>query len=551
MSVTVNVNNLYAYTGSLASLQVGILGTNRLNAIGTSKSGTIVSNNGVLSSNESTSTTVSIAGGWPQELTYLGSGTASVLSLLGIELFSRRVVIFSVGDPTQMYIYAPNSLPSLSELLVNFNINPNTNYTLAGPSNGDVYGLDVGQNMPLGYQDAQGDRITKKADKIFGNGGNDTIRAASCNDSVFGDAGNDVLYGDSGNDTLFGGTGADTIYDGTGLDTLTGGLGADVIVASGDAYLNTDFDATSGVGDTDSTNNDYVDLALFYNTTTLAAWNAANPTKKFKTPLELLRFDQKNNGIFNQTGDLQIQNSGVAVNSFTMTTENTGIICFATGARISTPNGMVAVEDLSVGDLVLTSDNGFKKIRWIGCRKLAYAELQRNDMLLPVRIRAGAMGNGLPERDLVVTRQHRVLIKSPIAETMFGDSEVLIPAKDLRGLDGIETLSISKGIEYWHILFDEHQLIFSENMRTESFFLGPQAVLMLRPAAIEELRFLFPDLEKVYASLARLEIRDHKAWQFVKRVSSKNQTVIDQSDIQNIKKSYAFQHSARRFVDDQ
>lgn len=555
MSVTFNAgNHFYAYNGSLLSLQTGgLLSTNLLPAA-SQTTGIFVDNNGQLSSADTGSATISLGGGSAQTITYLGSGQASILTALGIELFPRPIAAFSVGDPAQIYIYAPQGLPPLSGLLVNLHVNANTAFNLAATSNGDVDGLDTSETMSVGYTDLQGDKITNNADRIFGNGGNDTITAGGGNDTVFGGTGNDSIYGgtgddvlsgDDGNDTVFGGTGNDridggvgddvlsgddgndTLVGGAGNDTLTGGGGADVFQVAG-ADLITDFDAANGIGDGNPANNDFVDLTTFYNETTLAAWNAANPGQIYASPLAWLRADQADNGILNQAGNLRVQFDSTAVDRLLLSSENTGVICFATGTRITTDQGFVPVEDLKVGDLVLTIENGFKSIRWIGVRKLSYRELANNDGLLPIWIRAGALGNDLPERDLVVTRQHRVLVRSNVADRMFGDREVLIPAKDLRGLEGVETLEMAIGVEYWHILFDDHEIIFSENAPTESFFLGPQASLLMGAAALEEVNSLFPNMGAVCSSLRRQEVRGQKARKFIERITVHGKIIIDQ-----------------------
>ncbi|MDT9702188.1 Hint domain-containing protein, partial [Streptomyces sp. P17] len=90
------------------------------------------------------------------------------------------------------------------------------------------------------------------------------------------------------------------------------------------------------------------------------------------------------------------------------------------------------------------------------------AALAANPHLRPVRIRAGALGAGVPARDLVVSPQHRVLLRSGIARRMFGASEVLVAAKQLLALDGVELASDLDSVTYVHFLFDRHQIVQSE-----------------------------------------------------------------------------------------
>lgn len=534
MTVTADVGNIYEYTGSLANILAGgLLNTSLINTGSGPVDGQFVDNNGQLTQSDDGTTTVSIGGAPPEAIDYIGSGTISTVSALGITLDTRAVMVFQVNGTT--YIYAPDGLPILSLVSVSFDIDPNAAFDLSAAANGVVEGLDTGESMGLGYTDLQGDQITVAADSIFGFGGNDTISAAGGDDVVYGgdgedvisgDQGNDSLFGDAGNDTLSGGSGDDEISGGDGADVLTGGDGADSFIVSG-ADTITDFDVVTGVGDGSSGNNDFVDLSAVYNDVTLADWNAANPSQQYLTPLAWMRADLADNGVLDQAGGLSIQSGGVTVNPNALTAENTGVVCFVTGTRIATMKGLVAVEDLQVGDLVLTYDHGYQEVRWIGNRKVSYAELASNDLICPVRIEAGVLGNGLPERRLHLTRQHRVLVKSPVSERMFGSREVLVPAKDLRGIPGIETVRPPAGTEYWHIMFDDHEIVFSESAPSESLFFGPQASVMLPRQAHDELLMLFPNIANAHAVMARDEVRGAKARQFVDRVTRNERMVFE------------------------
>ena len=173
-----------------------------------------------------------------------------------------------------------------------------------------------------------------------------------------------------------------------------------------------------------------------------------------------------------------------------------GVPCFAAGTLILTPRGEVRIEDLSVADCVRTMDSGDQPIRWIGRRRLSGADLAANPKIVPIRIRAGALGNGLPRTDLVVSPQHRVLVRSRIAERVFGVPEVLIPARKLLPFDGVELACTAQGVEYIHLLFDTHQIIHSNGAPTESLFTGPEALKSLRPEARVEIETLFPELSR-------------------------------------------------------
>ncbi|WP_242649811.1 Hint domain-containing protein [Yoonia litorea] len=171
-----------------------------------------------------------------------------------------------------------------------------------------------------------------------------------------------------------------------------------------------------------------------------------------------------------------------------------GLICFANGTVIETANGPLAIEHLSVGDLVVTRDRGLQPIRWIGQRQVTASDMASNAKLAPVRIVAGALGEGIPKRDLCVSRQHRIMLASPIAERMFGRREILVAAIKLTDWPGIFLDGQLSGVTYYHMLFDRHEVVMAEGAWTESLFTGPEALRSLPPAAREEIDLLFPDL---------------------------------------------------------
>ncbi|MFC0341199.1 Hint domain-containing protein [Paracoccus niistensis] len=168
--------------------------------------------------------------------------------------------------------------------------------------------------------------------------------------------------------------------------------------------------------------------------------------------------------------------------------------CFVAGTLILTEDGERAVESFSVGDGVVTRDDGARLIRWIGSRKVSAAELTRNPRLRPIRVRAGALGENTPSSDLLVSPQHRVLVRSKTAQKMFGTEEVLVAAKQLVLLDGIDIAEDVESVEYFHILFDRHEVVISNGAETESLYTGPEALKSVGKAAREEIFALFPEL---------------------------------------------------------
>ncbi len=161
------------------------------------------------------------------------------------------------------------------------------------------------------------------------------------------------------------------------------------------------------------------------------------------------------------------------------------VVCFTSGTRIATVSGDCCIEDLVAGDLVLTMDRGYQPVRWIGSTKVP----ARGD-LAPILIRKGALGN---DRDLRVSPQHRMLLQGWQAEMLFGEQEVLATAKSL--VNDHSILRDEGGeVEYFHMLFDTHEIIYAEGAPSESFHPGEQGWKVLDQATRDEILMLFPEL---------------------------------------------------------
>lgn len=167
--------------------------------------------------------------------------------------------------------------------------------------------------------------------------------------------------------------------------------------------------------------------------------------------------------------------------------------CFASGSQIATVRGVVAVEDLCQGDMVLTRDNGIRPIAWIGRRPLCADELALRPQHRPIRIAAGALGRGLPDRDLIVSPNHRVLIHSPALRAMVGEGEALVPAEQLVGAPGITQDDVTS-VSYFHVMFDRHEVILSNGAWTESLHPQLKTLSGFSEAQREEIFALFPEL---------------------------------------------------------
>lgn len=180
--------------------------------------------------------------------------------------------------------------------------------------------------------------------------------------------------------------------------------------------------------------------------------------------------------------------------SDTDTVEITILICVARGTLIETDTGPVPVESISPGDRVATLDGPSKPVRWIGSRRVGASELARDASLRPIRIAQDALGPGRPARDLIVSPQHRIFLTGWRNELLFGETQVLVPAKSLLNDQTITLAHDLDEVEYFHLLFDTHEIIFTEGTPTESFLPGDHTMMALDAAVRDELLTLFPEL---------------------------------------------------------
>ncbi|GAA3875860.1 Hint domain-containing protein [Celeribacter arenosi] len=399
-----------------------------------------------------------------------------------------------------------------------------------GEDDDAIYG---GDGVDTIYGDGGNDFIDGGADTdtINGGEGNDTISGGDGNDVLYGDGGSDVINGDGGNDTLYGGEGDDTITGGDGADTIYGDNGNDIIdagagndtvyggagndtITAGDGYDNIyggdgndiiygggENDYLRGENDADTFIINTLGATTSYNVTVDGGSGGVDDDKLDLRWLIQNGFDvthqvlnPENNGQAGFNGQVTLTHavSGEQVNVNFHDIEKL-VICFTPGTAIATPKGELPVEMLRVGDKVFTRDNGAQEIKWVGRRNLSARELERQKSLMPVLIEKGALGDGLPERDLMVSPQHRILLTSERAALFFDESEVITPAKHLVGLPGISRV---KPLEtsYIHFLCDNHEIVLSNGSWSESFQPGANSIGGLQDDARDELFRLFPEL---------------------------------------------------------
>lgn len=174
--------------------------------------------------------------------------------------------------------------------------------------------------------------------------------------------------------------------------------------------------------------------------------------------------------------------------------------CFTPGTLIATDLGQRPVETLRRGDKVVTRDNGLRRIYWVGRRELSYHDLARAQRLRPVLIRAGALGEGRPFRDMIVSPNHRFLVDAAFPIRTGGGAETLISARQMANMRGIGTARVL-GVSYLHILCDRHQVILADGVWTESFHPDEAVLARMDRSHQLEIAKLFPEIATIGASM--------------------------------------------------
>lgn len=335
-------------------------------------------------------------------------------------------------------------------------------------------------------------------DTIFGGDGNDTIFGQDDDDTLYGDAGSDyvdggvdddvIVLGD-GNDTGIGGQGDDVIEGGAGQDQLIGGTGADALFGGtgSDLFIGGNAgDMVVGGEDEDGTDVDVLDL-----------------TDSNVIRVEFVQNDPEAGTVFFNDGS-----------TMTFSEIENVIPCFTPGTMIATPRGERPVEDLKEGDRIITRDNGIQEIAWVGHKRITGQQLVKNPHLTPILIKRGSLGQGLPERDMMVSPNHRMLVASDKTQLYFEETEVLAAAKHMAGASGIHAVDVM-ATTYIHFMFERHEVVLSNGAWSESFQPGDYSLKGIGNSQRNEIFDLFPELAtkdglEGYQS-ARKSLKKHEA----------------------------------------
>ena len=146
-----------------------------------------------------------------------------------------------------------------------------------------------------------------------------------------------------------------------------------------------------------------------------------------------------------------------------------GVVCFTAGTLIATPAGDRAVETLQTGDMVSTLDRGPQPILCIGRRRVGWREMKEHKGLRPFKVCADSLGPGCPVTDIWLSRQHRIMLTDRMVDhPKVGTSGVLAPVHTLSSVPGIEEHCPTAGVTYFHILTEDHNIVWSNGIATET-----------------------------------------------------------------------------------
>jgi hypothetical protein len=207
------------------------------------------------------------------------------------------------------------------------------------------------------------------------------------------------------------------------------------------------------------------------------------PAALANDPVYVIKVDMNGDGDVNDNVDIQIffttspdgtianmqaiQNGALRIDNLDLTPPPDPV-CLCAGTLVRTPCGVRKVESLRAGDLVLNDLGEARPIVWIGQLKLSLANLIAYPQHRPIRIAAGAFGRNMPESDLLVSPQHRVVYEGPLADLLFAESRVLVAAKHLVGTLAEQVRPVSD-VTYYHVLLEDHDLLVTNGLATESF----------------------------------------------------------------------------------
>ena len=188
-------------------------------------------------------------------------------------------------------------------------------------------------------------------------------------------------------------------------------------------------------------------------------------------------------------------------------------LCLGAETLLKTETGLKAIGEIQPGDLVLTLDDGPQEVLWIGKQRVNFVTNPEMSEHKPILIKKDAFGEGKPFKDLTVSPQHAVMFAGWEAAYFTGEEEIFAVAKSL--VNGRTVLQIEDcaEVDYCHILFGDHQVIWAQGLTVESLFLGDLALDSLMEHKRAELLAVFPnigDVEQRFLHRARAKAKSYE-----------------------------------------
>ena len=202
----------------------------------------------------------------------------------------------------------------------------------------------------------------------------------------------------------------------------------------------------------------------------------------------VVRINGANVGLSGPTLPQAGQTFTIASSSDAQDTPYDAIPCFVAGTRILTPFGFAPVDGLQAGDLVVTVDDGPQPLVRNLTTSVSRARMAAMPALRPIVFAPGAAGN---DTEMRISPQHRVLVTGWRAELLFGEPQVLVPAKALVNGRNVRISASDRDVCYHHLLFDRHQLVISDGAVTESLYPGGRVARGTRVEGLREFAALF------------------------------------------------------------
>ena len=164
--------------------------------------------------------------------------------------------------------------------------------------------------------------------------------------------------------------------------------------------------------------------------------------------------------------------------------------CFYQGTTLMTDEGAQPVDWICPGDRIMTRDHGFQRALWVGRTVISAGRLKSTPSLQPIRIAANSINAQTPARDLLLSPGHRVLLKSHRIELLFGVDEAFAPIKSVENDREVAQILPDHEISYYHVLFENHEIVLAEGLWVESFFPDEMALAALPAKTQRQIRGL-------------------------------------------------------------